>query len=76
MNGPISAKWTHRRTWSDHRINDRVVPCDGVVVARVYQHEHGPETWSGHDNTRSAAMLDEALNAVRDRCRSDQFIRI
>jgi len=47
-----------------------------VVVVRVYQHEHGPETWAGHDNTRSAAMLDEALNAVRDRCRSGQFIRI
>ena len=68
-------RWTHRRTWPDHRANDRVVLHDGTIVARIYQHEHGPETgewawfgqWAGHDNSGSAVTLDEALNEVRER---------
>ena len=49
--------------------------CLGLAkVARVYQHEHGPQTgewawfgqWGGYDNSGVVATLDAALNAVRD----------
>jgi ribulose bisphosphate carboxylase small subunit len=71
MTPPI---WPHRRIWPDHRANDRVVLRDGSVVARIYQHEHGPQIghwawfgqWAGYDNSGVVATLDEALNAVRD----------
>ena len=71
---------THRPTWPDHRANDRVVLRDGEIVARVYQHEHGPQAgewswfghWTGYDNTGSAETLDEALNTVQERCSTIQ----
>ena len=65
---------THRRTWPDHRANDRVVLKDGQTIARVYEYEHGPQTgewawfgqWGGYDNSGVTATLDETLEVVRD----------
>ena len=68
-------RWTHRKTWPDYRDNDRVVLCDGEKVARIYQHEHGPQTgewawfgqWGGYDNSGVEPTLEAALKVVRDR---------
>ena len=71
---PRMPRWTHRPTWPDRAAIDRVVLCDGVKVARVYQQAQGPQkgqwAWFGQWDGReagTAATLEEALSVVRER---------